>query len=84
MAGLGVGCILNTFYQSQLHQMDPVNTVEMFKLPGWGWLLLLSAVILIVWLLILFQVNSYHAPDNSQEIHPAYEDQFEMRGDEEG
>ena len=40
-----------------LQESGPVNEIEMIRLSSWEWFLLLSIVILIIWLLILYQRN---------------------------
>lgn len=36
----------------------PINEIRLIGLTDWGWVLLLSIVILVVWLLIVFQARS--------------------------
>lgn len=43
---------------SILRESGGVNEIEMIQLSTWEWFLLLALVIIITWLLILFQVRS--------------------------
>ena len=45
---------------------EPVQEIGLINLTDWGWMLLLSIVILVVWLLIIFQARS----QGSQEFRP--------------
>jgi hypothetical protein len=37
---------------------EPISEIHLVNLTDWGWVLLLSAVFLIVWVLIIFQARS--------------------------
>ena len=39
-------------------ESEPGHEIEMIKLSSWEWFLLLSIVIIIIWLLLLYQVRS--------------------------
>ena len=50
--------VLKVLLPIQLREAGPVSEIEMIKLSTWEWYLLLSVVVLIIWLLILFQARS--------------------------
>jgi hypothetical protein len=37
---------------------EPIKEIHLANLTDWGWMLFFSIVILVVWLLIVFQANS--------------------------
>ncbi len=45
---------------------EPVKEIGLINLTDWGWMLLLSVVILSVWLLIIFQAKSKGAHEFGQ------------------
>jgi hypothetical protein len=45
---------------------EPVKEIRLINLTDWGWMLLLSVVILVVWLLIIFQAKSKGAHEFGQ------------------
>ena len=49
---------------------EPVNEIRLINLTDWGWMLLLSIVIFVVWLLIIFQAKSKGAHEFGQVPDP--------------
>ena len=47
----------------------PVKEIELIKLSSWEWFLLLFIVMLITWLLILFQVRSVRSEIDQIQSH---------------
>ncbi len=45
---------------------EPVKEIRLINLTDWGWILLLSVVILVVWLLIIFHAKSKGAHEFRQ------------------
>ena len=45
---------------------EPVKEINLINLTDWGWMLLLSIVVLVVWLLIIFQAKSKGAHEFGQ------------------
>ena len=37
---------------------DPITEIQLVNLTEWGWVLFLGVVILLIWLLIIFQARS--------------------------
>jgi len=50
--------LLKVFIPIHLQEAVTVNEIEMIELSSWEWYLLLSIVILVIWLLILYQARS--------------------------
>ena len=50
----------------------PVKEIELIKLSSWEWFLLLFIVMLITWLLILFQVRSVRSENDQFQSHGAH------------
>ena len=75
------GNLMSYLFPAVLQESGPVNEIEMIRLSSWEWFLLLSIVILIVWLLILYQKNisgahafgtqSHDDQENVSENHSA-------------
>lgn len=61
---------------------DPVKEIELINLTGWGWMLLLSVVILVVWLLIIFQAKSKGAHEFGQVPDPELSSYVNDHGDD--
>jgi len=53
-------------YSFPLLNVGTVKEIRLFNLTDWGWVLLLGTVILVVWLLIIFQANSIGAHEFGQ------------------
>ncbi len=49
---------------------EPVKEIKLINLTDWGWMLLLGVVILVVWLLIIFQAKSKGAHEFGQVPDP--------------
>lgn len=52
-----------------LEESGSVQVIEMIELSSWEWFLLLMSVILVIWLLILFQIRLTKQDDLSKEYH---------------
>ena len=50
--------LLKYFSTDIVLKEEPIPEIHLINLTDWGWVLMLSAVFLIVWLLIIFQVRS--------------------------
>jgi hypothetical protein len=54
---------------------EPVNEIKLISLTNWSWVLLLSTVILVVWLMIILQARAKGAhefglePDSDEYGH---------------
>jgi hypothetical protein len=62
---------LGYFFTSGLYfitelKEEPVNEISLINLTDWGWMLLLSIVVLAVWFLIIFQAKSKGAHEFGQ------------------
>ena len=44
-------------YSNTVLKEEPVNEIRLINLTNWGWILFLSIVILVVWLLIILQTK---------------------------
>jgi hypothetical protein len=51
--------LLKVFSSGILVDEAPIQEIHLINLTNWGWLLFISIVIVIVWLLIIFQVKSF-------------------------
>lgn len=58
---------------SHLSETLPVKEIEMIKLSSWEWFLLLFIVMLIIWLLILFQVSSVRSENEQFQYHGGHD-----------
>lgn len=64
--------LMRYLFPAFVQETGPVHEVEMFQFSSWEWFMLLSIVILVIWLLILFQVKTYGSHDykmQSQDHH---------------
>jgi len=50
--------LLKFFSTDILLKEEPIPEIHLVNFTDWGWVLFLGVVILIVWLLIIFQVRS--------------------------
>jgi hypothetical protein len=66
--------LMRLFFPAFVQETGPVHEVEMIQLSSWEWFLLLSIVILIIWLLILFQVKTYGSHEYGMQPHDHHED----------
>ena len=53
-------------YSITVLKEEPVKEISLINLTGWGWILFLSIVVLVVWLLIIFQAKSKGAHEFGQ------------------
>ena len=61
--------LLKISIPSHLQEAGTVDEIEMIELSSWEWYLLLSIVILVIWLLILYQARSSGAHELDMEDH---------------
>lgn len=61
--------LLKVFIPNHLQEAGTVNEIEMIELSSWEWYLLLSIVILVIWLMILYQARSTGAHELSDDTH---------------
>jgi len=61
---------------------EPVKEIRLINLTDWGWMLLLSVVILVVWLLIIFQTKSKGAHEFGQVPDPELSGYVNDHGDD--
>ena len=54
---LSTSNILGSIFPITVSNTQSTPEIEMIELTSWEWFLLLSIVILVVWLLILFQIK---------------------------
>ncbi len=76
---LSSGDVLKVLIPIQSQEAGPVIEIEMIKLSSLEWYLLLSDVVLIIWLLILFQARSSGANAldlESDVIHQEVSDSY--------
>lgn len=66
--------VLKVFDPIQHQESGPVHELNLIHLSSWEWFGLLSIVILIVWLLILFQVRSTSVHELGLESNVVHED----------
>jgi hypothetical protein len=53
-------------YSFTVLKEEPVEAINLINLTDWGWMLLLSIVVFVVWLLIIFQAKSKGAHEYGQ------------------
>ena len=61
--------LLKVVIPIHLQEAGTVNEIEMIELSSWEWYLLLSIVILVIWLLILYQARSSAVHELNMEAH---------------
>lgn len=61
--------MLGISLSSHLSETLPVKEIEMIELSSWEWFLLLFIVMVIIWLLILFQVGSVRSENDQVQSH---------------
>ena len=61
---------------------EPVEEISLINLTDWGWMLLLSVIIFVVWLLIIFQVTSKGAHKFGQVSDSDLSDPVNAYGDD--
>lgn len=66
--------LMRYLFPAFVQETGPVHEVDMIQLSSWEWFMLLSIVILIIWLLILFQVKTYGSHDYGMQSHDHHED----------
>lgn len=66
---LSSAVLLKVFLPLHLQEAGTVNEIEMIELSSWEWYLLLSIVILVIWLLILYQTKSSGSHELNMEAH---------------
>jgi hypothetical protein len=57
-------------YSITVIKEEPFEAISLINLTDWGWMLLLSIVVLVVWLLIIFQAKSKGAHEYGQVLDP--------------
>ena len=70
---IALNFIVGKLFSYSYSESEPANSTEMIQFSSWEGFLLLFAVIIIVWLLILFQVKSYPAGENGPESYGNHE-----------
>jgi flagellar biogenesis protein FliO len=55
-------------------ESGPVNEIEMLQLSTWEWFLLLAFVVILAWLLIMFQVMSTKSSEYISNTHDHNDD----------
>lgn len=65
--------LMRKFFPAIVKETGPVNEIEMIELSSWEWFLILSIVIIIIWLLILFQTRLTQADNFGIQSHEGQE-----------
>ena len=68
------GTLLKVFTPNYFQEEGTVNEIEMIELSSWEWYLLLSIVILVIWLLILYQARSSGSQELNDDSHVIQEE----------
>lgn len=61
--------LLKVFIPIHLQEAGTENEIELIELSSWEWYLLLSIVILVIWLMILYQARTSGAHELDTEAH---------------
>ena len=72
--------LLKVFIPNYLQEAGTVNEIEMIELSSLEWYLLLSIVILVTWLLILYQARASRALEVNMEAHIISEEELQNHG----